>query len=373
MSGRLPLPTLLSQALVAFTVEFDNEAEHQMPHRTTTGPAQGAERSSPWLVSQAMWANVLQYVDEEGTRVGDIHLRSRTIGDSLAGLRRWRYVTVDPWPHQGQGGAAPDGSVVRLTRAGRRSAAIWRPLAKTIEERWRSRFGTDAVEELTATLRAFVDRYDRPLPRYLPVVTPTQNGKAAAQLVEPGTPDLSRWAGPPPDLSTDLSGVLLGFTLDFEAESRISLTISANTLRVVTTSGIRVRDLPRATGIAKEGNAMAVGFLERHGCVEVTGDPTASRGKVVRLTTKGQAAQANYHRILGSTEDHWSDRFGAGNLERLRQVLERVAGHGPAGAGSSLFVGLEPYPDGWRSSVRRPEVLPHYPMVLHRGGYPDGS
>jgi hypothetical protein len=23
--------------------------------------------------------------------------------------------------------------------------------------------------------------------------------------------------------------------------------------------------------------------------------------------------------------------------------------------------------------VRRPDVLPHFPMVLHRGGYPDGS
>jgi len=27
----------------------------------------------------------------------------------------------------------------------------------------------------------------------------------------------------------------------------------------------------------------------------------------------------------------------------------------------------------WRAKFRRPEVLPHYPMVLHRGGYPDGS
>jgi hypothetical protein len=27
----------------------------------------------------------------------------------------------------------------------------------------------------------------------------------------------------------------------------------------------------------------------------------------------------------------------------------------------------------WRASVPNPETLPHYPMVLHRGGYPDGS
>jgi hypothetical protein len=34
---------------------------------------------------------------------------------------------------------------------------------------------------------------------------------------------------------------------------------------------------------------------------------------------------------------------------------------------------MQPYPDGWRASVRAPATLPQYPMVLHRGGYPDGS
>jgi Leucine carboxyl methyltransferase len=44
-----------------------------------------------------------------------------------------------------------------------------------------------------------------------------------------------------------------------------------------------------------------------------------------------------------------------------------------AGRPPVLFGGLEPYPDNWRASVRRPATLPHFPMVLHRGGYPDGS
>src|SRR6266487_1082973 len=54
-SGTLPLSALLSQALVAFTIEFDNEAEHRLPHRTTShgasGPGDGAP--APWLVSLA--------------------------------------------------------------------------------------------------------------------------------------------------------------------------------------------------------------------------------------------------------------------------------------------------------------------------------
>jgi len=31
---RLPLTALLSQALAAFIIEFDNQFEHRMPHRT---------------------------------------------------------------------------------------------------------------------------------------------------------------------------------------------------------------------------------------------------------------------------------------------------------------------------------------------------
>lgn len=372
MTAGAPLPTLLSQVLVAFTVEFDNEAEHRMPHSTTAGPADGAPKGSPWLVSQVMWANVLQFVDEGGTRVADIHARSRTTGDSLAGLRRWRYVTVDPWPHEGMGGTAPDDSVVRLTPAGRRARDVWLPLAAAIEECWRSRFEPGAIDDLARSLRTVVEGMDRSLPHYLPVIYPTLNGKAAPNLVPADGPTGPEQDGPN-DLSVLVARVLLGFTLDFEAESRISLPISANTLRVLDDSGVRVRDLPRLTGVSKEANAMATGFLVRHGCVEVVPDPSAPRGKVVRLTAKGRAAQAKYRRILGSTEDLWEQRFGPSTLGGLRQSLERVTAGGSAGPGSLLFSGIVPYPEGWRASVRPPETLPHYPMVLHRGGYPDGS
>jgi hypothetical protein len=51
---------------------------------------------------------------------------------------------------------------------------------------------------------------------------------------------------------------------------------------------------------------------------------------------------------------------------------------------SVLGSGLIPAPNGWRASnryisqtlemMRDPvAALPNYPMVLHRGGYPDGS
>jgi hypothetical protein len=69
MERRFPLPTLLSQALVAFTIEFDNEFEHRMPHRTTNhgstnhGSKRGS-RQDPWLVSLVMWSNCMRFAGE---------------------------------------------------------------------------------------------------------------------------------------------------------------------------------------------------------------------------------------------------------------------------------------------------------------------
>src|SRR5260370_32121794 len=44
--GPLFLSALLSQALVAFTIEFDNEAEHRLPHRTTDHGRSGRARAA---------------------------------------------------------------------------------------------------------------------------------------------------------------------------------------------------------------------------------------------------------------------------------------------------------------------------------------
>jgi hypothetical protein len=106
-----------------------------------------------------------------------------------------------------------------------------------------------------------VDQFDVALPRYLPVVYPTKNGKTEIPVRRPPAPQ--REGAADLDLSALLAQVLLAFTIDFEQASRISLAISANTLRVLTPSGVRVADLPRLTGVSKEANHMAVGFLAR--------------------------------------------------------------------------------------------------------------
>jgi DNA-binding MarR family transcriptional regulator len=314
----------------------------------------------------------MRFVTEEGITVGELHARARTARDSLTGLTRWGYVVVAPDPADARPEPPRDALVVRSTASGRTAQEIWWPLASLIEKRWRARFGTDVVGDLDGSLRALVGQFEVELPRYLPVVYPAANGKAEVPNATEPVPAAAASPDTPLDLSALLSQVLLAFTVDFERASRISLPISANTLRVLDDAGVRVRDLSRLTGVSREANSMAVGFLARHRCAIVHADPSARRGKVVRLTAKGQRAQEKYRRALAHSEELWRARFGEDDIAQLRQALEHLVGD-PATPTSPLMGGLDPYPEGWRAMTHRPQTLPHYPMVLHRGGFPDGS
>jgi hypothetical protein len=94
--------------------------------------------------------------------------------------------------------------------------------------------------------------------------------------------------------------------------------------------------------------------------------------QVARLTEAGIAVQETYPRLLAKIEQEWKSRFGDATMRALRQASERVAGD-PTRPDSLLMQSIKPYPGGWRSAVAAPSTLPHFPMVLHRGGYPDGS
>jgi DNA-binding MarR family transcriptional regulator len=362
--GRLPLSTLLSQALVAFTVEFDNEAESQVAHWTTDRTPAGA-RHGVWLASQAMWANFMRFIPDDGVRLRDLEALARLT--NLNGLIRWGYVELAPDPADERADISRSDFVLRPTRAGRRAQGIWRPLGGEIERRWQDRFGTGEIGGLKQALGGFATRSERPLPAYLPVAG--YGMRLDAMRLQAGA--LQAASEAEDDLSSLLAKVLLMFTLDFEAASKLSLPISANALRVLDELGVRLRDLTRLTGVSKEAIAMSLGVLEKLGCTAIEQDPSASRGKLARLTEKGQQAKEHYRRVLAGTQASWEERFGAQAMAALRAPLEALVADG--GPNSPLLALLPAYPDGWRADLAKPETLPHHPMVLHRGGWPDGS
>jgi DNA-binding MarR family transcriptional regulator len=372
VTSPFPLPTLLSQALVAHTIELDNEAERRMPHRTTVQRGRDAAQDGPWLVSFALWANALQYIDHEAITVADLRTRARTDELLLAGLRRWGYVALSPPEGQPLRTPPQDDATVRARRAALRAKEVWSALPPVIEDRWRGRVGAPAVDRLDAALRTVFGCLSFDPPAYLPVIHPAQGGKVG------GRPRRDPTDGAPSPLPTAgalsplLCGVLFAFTVEYEADAGTSLAVSANTLRVLDNAGTRLRDLPRLTGVSREANAMGAGWLERHGCALTEADTTASRGRVIRLTPKGEEAQQRSLQVLSATEESWRTRFGNATIADLRGALEDVVGDGTF-ATSPLAPGLVPHPDNWRAGISRPEVLAHHPMVLHRGGYPDGS
>jgi methyltransferase (TIGR00027 family) len=363
----LPLSALLSQALVAFTIEFDNEAEHRLPHRTTSHGSSGRGDGAPalWLVSLAMWENCMRYVTGEPITVGDLEARART-GTNLDGMRRWGYITIDGTARKVHNGRPGPGAALRATAAGLRAREIWRPLPALIEQRWHERFGTDQLSRLRDSLTSMVSRLDPGLPDCLPIL----GAALLSRGPDPGLPP--RPDGTAPEalpLPALLSRALLSFAVEYEREAGLSLAVTANVLRVLGAEGTRLRDLPALTGTSKESVRWALGILTRGDLAAEEPDPAASRGKVARLTGRGLAAQRLYHELASEIERRWGDRFTPAVTGALRAALEPLA----AGWPPALFAGLEPYPDNWRASVRRPATLPHFPIVLHRGGYPDGS
>jgi DNA-binding MarR family transcriptional regulator len=364
---------------VAFTIEFDNEFERQMPHRTAK---QGGSRDVPWLVSLAMWSTCMQFVGEEGVTVADLQRLART-ETNLAGMQRWGYIVVEPDPVESRPKRPRPDAVVRPTPAGRKAQEVWRPLSGVIEQRWQERFGSNEIEQLREALWVVASQLPVELPDCLPILgyglfsrghRPGEDRfletRADRERPAPAGGGSGRASHLP--LAALLSQVLLAFAIEFERESDVSLALSANVLRLLDGQGVRARDLPLLSGVSKEAMATALRFLQKYDDVLVEPDPAGSRGKVVRLTSLGREAQNAYHHLVWAIEERWQTRFGKDTSSALRRALERLVGASTAQL-SPLFKGLEPYPDGWRALVRQAATLPHYPMVLHRGGFPDGS
>jgi hypothetical protein len=148
-----------------------------------------------------------------------------------------------------------------------------------------------------------------------------------------------------------------------------SLAVSANVLRVLTETGVPTRDIPLHGGVSTESVAMAVGWLRSAGLATEGPDPAGSRLKITTLTPRGVAARDEYPALAAAVERDWRARFGDGPVSALRRSAEPLL----AGDPPPLAAGLGPYPDNWRARRPPPATLPHYPMTLHRGGYPDGS
>ena len=346
----LPLSTLLSQALVAFTIETDHLFESRMPHRTTESRKRGEPIEGPWLISMPFWANGLKHVDAEGMTVGSLVDRAliadRYLQGNNPGLVRWGYLRLLP-------GAASSKKLghewtVVPTGDGLLAQRTWSPLPAEVDARWVARW--PEVEALRRTLERVVATADRELPDHLPV-----NGHKQARVAFPHR-------SPRPtanlDVGTLLAKALLLFTIEAETSTPVALVHSENVLRVLADGPVHQRDLPRAMGVAKETAAVITGQVHRQGLLAISASKTAS------ITDAGRRALAAAAAAVAAVEADWPTE--------IRAHLEPLVGDGTVG-GSALAEAIRPPEGTWRQRRPTPLTLPHHPVVSHRGGYPDGS
>jgi hypothetical protein len=340
---QVPLGTLLSWAWVAFTIEVDNAFE-----------AEGSGRfGRRFRISLPMWANGLRVIAEEGVTLS--HARSAARAHcNLGGLERWGWVKVgtEPWGRRtgfGSSRGITADTVLRPTSAGSEARRLWPAVVARTEENWRRRFGSEVVDALNDAVRGPSDAPWSP-----PEVHPTDG--FFSHIVE-GQP-----SGEGRPLIVRLGQRLTSLTQATEEAIGVSLPLAANFLRVVDTSAVALRELPARAGVSKEAVSMGVNYLERTGLAKVRPQ------RLVQLAAPGFDALDRYR-------GHKARGIPAGLRAALVALVSKP---------DLLAAGLVPPEGCWRG--QRPyraqtdrlladplSALPWHPMVLHRGGWPDGS
>lgn len=343
MTGRLPLTTLLSRALIALTIDIDTEIEGRLPHVTTSHGSSNPGSGAPWLISLAMWADFLRHLGSGPLPVAEVYRRAGLDAAKVQGylgLERWGYVLHRPDADDPRPKVPKKDWLVSQTANGQRWHETYPAVIAEVEQRWEEHHGRAAIDRLREALHRAIDA-DMPMPQYLPVVT----GDLHTRIGRADPPEPPRIG-----LLGLLARALLGPTLRLEAQLPVSMPVLANLVRVTGESdgGVLLRDVPRLTGAAKEGVTWMSNVLVRGGHATLD---VVDRKKRLRLTDSGGAAKAAYEQAVVAIDD-----------PALRAALEPID------------VSPAPrYERGWRANVKAPATLPHHPIVLHRGGYPDGA
>jgi hypothetical protein len=290
-------------------------------------------------------------VPPEGISLQDLRacpgVSERDLGGKKPGVVRWRYVTL-------RGGVVRPTDDLRVA-----SETVFPYLPDIVEAKWADHLGASAVSQLKEVLGELLSQVDQRLPHYLPQADNlmwTRWGALGSR--EEAIDELT--------LVDRLAQALLLYTVEHESASEVPLMMAANQVRVIDEDGTRTVDLVRRSGISKEAMGFLTGWRQR---------PRLSVESVPRtltLTGAGRSAKTDYETLARTIEQSWAARFPGDATGRLRSALEQVVVD--ATLASSPLAQLVEAPEGcWRSWVKSPETLPHFPMILHRGGYPDGA
>ncbi|MGE0066944.1 MAG: MarR family winged helix-turn-helix transcriptional regulator [Solirubrobacterales bacterium] len=94
--------------------------------------------------------------------------------------------------------------------------------------------------------------------------------------------------------------------------------------RFVHEDGMRLTELATLASMTKQSVGEIVDDLGERGYVERVPDPADRRAKLIRLTEKGETAQAVALEIFAALEKRLGERYGSDRLADLRTLLEEI-------------------------------------------------
>lgn len=95
--------------------------------------------------------------------------------------------------------------------------------------------------------------------------------------------------------------------------------------RYMSGRGLRLTEIAERGNMTKQSAGEVVDYLVAQGYVRRVPDPDDRRAKLVRLTERGEAAQAYGFRLLAEIEERWGERYGTERIAGLRAILEEIA------------------------------------------------
>ncbi|MGA2963627.1 MAG: MarR family winged helix-turn-helix transcriptional regulator [Candidatus Korobacteraceae bacterium] len=326
-----PLSALLSQTLVAYTVELDCEFERRMLETLSRGAR----------LSLVTWLNLLQFLGDGPVSVRMLASRAlaaeEQIKNELGCLERWGFILLQPGkrPGFGSGRGIRADWPVRLTASGEMAIRIWPELIPEIDARWSKRFGDDATW-MRRSLETLEHQIDFELPQGLPgaiLKLPEFTRRRSAS--EDGLP-----------LPVLLSRVLLAFALDFERDSGTPISLCANAIRILSDKPIPEAEISKRTGCSNETSGIG---WQLKPYIIVERDAARGRGKFVRLSEAGMKAQHRYHRLAREIEERWLECF-SGATKEVRESLTTLLKR------NQLSEGLKPPPGTTRAGAHTPAL-----------------
>jgi DNA-binding MarR family transcriptional regulator len=90
--------------------------------------------------------------------------------------------------------------------------------------------------------------------------------------------------------------------------------------------GQRPRDLAAQTGMSRQALNYLLGQLETLGYLQRHADHDDRRSKRIHLTDRGRALVPAVRGIVRKVEQEWARQLGGDDIERLRDLLERLVG-----------------------------------------------